>query len=557
MKLPRFFAIGALVFSCWLADGFIAWARSPAGTLPADREGRPLNLDFEDGTLRDWTATGERFPGQPDQEGRSIKTGNLAEAASPGIKASFGSVVTRSSRTNRAARSLPRLSGRRNLGRHSALAAAICRGRASSWCAPIRARCSSPRAGGIRRRWRWKWSISGALKDREIFIRLVDEESGGWGHVNFDDFRFHAQKPSGPRLRKQHRSRTSIRCRRTRSNLPDFRRDEAVKAMTSAAGFQGHALRRRARREATRSPLPSMTADACGWRKRTRIRLRQPEGQGKDRIVVFEDQDGDGKFDRRTVFMEGLNLVSGIEARLRRRVGRRGAVSDVHPDRRWRRAEARGRTEDPARWLGLRRHARDAEHVRLGAGRLALRLPRRLHAQRGRASPARPTSERAKINAGIWRYHPTQHRFEVFAEGTSNPWGLDFNDHGHAIIEACVIPHLWHIIQGAHYQRQAGQHFNPHVYDDIKTIADHVHYAGRDAARRQQPQRRRGRRPRARRVDGLSRRKLAGEISRAGLHEQHPRRADQHGQSGAAGQRLRRANTARTSSSSTTRGRRS
>src|SRR5262249_30346319 len=32
-----------------------------------------------------------------------------------------------------------------------------------------------------------------------------------------------------------------------------------------------------------------------------------------DRIVIFEDTDGDGKFDKRTVFLEGLNLVSGLE----------------------------------------------------------------------------------------------------------------------------------------------------------------------------------------------------------------------------------------------------
>ena len=32
-----------------------------------------------------------------------------------------------------------------------------------------------------------------------------------------------------------------------------------------------------------------------------------------DRILIFEDTDGDGKFDKRTVFMEGLNLVSGLE----------------------------------------------------------------------------------------------------------------------------------------------------------------------------------------------------------------------------------------------------
>ena len=92
--------------------------------------------------------------------------------------------------------------------------------------------------------------------------------------------------------------------------------------------------------------------------------------------------------------------------------------------------------------------------------------------------PGTPDDERMPINAGIWRYHPTRHEFEVFADGTSNPWGLDFNDHGQAFVEACVIPHCYHIIQGGRYQRQAGQHFNPYTYDDIKTIADHRHYVG-------------------------------------------------------------------------------
>ena len=46
------------------------------------------------------------------------------------------------------------------------------------------------------------------------------------------------------------------------------------------------------------------------------------------------------------------------------------------------------------------------------------------------------------------------------------------------IITACVIPHLYHIVQGGRYERQAGQHFNLYTYDDIKTIADHRHYLG-------------------------------------------------------------------------------
>jgi hypothetical protein len=66
--------------------------------------------------------------------------------------------------------------------------------------------------------------------------------------------------------------------------------------------------------------------------------------------------------------------------------------------------------------------------------------------------------------------------FELFSEGTSNPWGIDFDEFGQCQIEACVIPHFFHMIQGGRYERQAGSSFNPNTYDEIKTIADHFHY---------------------------------------------------------------------------------
>ena len=36
-----------------------------AGVLPVGADGKPLNLDFETGTLKDWTADGDAFNGQP------------------------------------------------------------------------------------------------------------------------------------------------------------------------------------------------------------------------------------------------------------------------------------------------------------------------------------------------------------------------------------------------------------------------------------------------------------------------------------------------------------
>src|SRR5262245_10679447 len=35
------------------------------GVLPVGADGKPLNLDFETGTLKDWTAEGDAFKGQP------------------------------------------------------------------------------------------------------------------------------------------------------------------------------------------------------------------------------------------------------------------------------------------------------------------------------------------------------------------------------------------------------------------------------------------------------------------------------------------------------------
>jgi putative heme-binding domain-containing protein len=83
----------------------------------------------------------------------------------------------------------------------------------------------------------------------------------------------------------------------------------------------------------------------------------------------------------------------------------------------------------------------------------------------------------------VWRYHPTKDIFEVVAHGFSNPWGIDYDATGQLFITACVIPHLFHVIPGGIYQRQGGQHFNPYIYSDIQTIADHRHRSAHGGAR--------------------------------------------------------------------------
>lgn len=204
---------------------------------------------------------------------------------------------------------------------------------------------------------------------------------------------------------------------------------------------------------------------------------RAKEGEGRDRILVFEDTDGDGKFNKRTVFKEGLNLVSGIE------IGFGGVWVGAAPYLMFI-PIADGDEPKPA---GEPKILLDGwgwqdTHETLNTFKWGpdgwLYGCHGVFTHSNVGKPGAKDNERIRINAGIWRYHPTRHTFEVFAEGTSNPWGIDFDEHGQLIAEACVIPHLFHIIQGARYQRQAGSHFNPHTYDDIKTIADHLHWAG-------------------------------------------------------------------------------
>ncbi|HEV7381915.1 MAG TPA: c-type cytochrome, partial [Dyadobacter sp.] len=60
---------------------------------------------------------------------------------------------------------------------------------------------------------------------------------------------------------------------------------------------------------------------------------------------------------------------------------------------------------------------------------------------------------------------------------------IDYDAKGQLLMTACVIPHLWHVVPGGIYHRQGGQHFNPYVYNDIKTIAEHSHRSAHGGAR--------------------------------------------------------------------------
>lgn len=199
------------------------------------------------------------------------------------------------------------------------------------------------------------------------------------------------------------------------------------------------------------------------------------------RIVILQDADGDGRFDTKKVFTDKLTFTSGIA------VGHGGVWVGSPPHFSFI-ADADGddRPDGPPKplldgWGIQDRHETLNSFLWGPDGWLYGCHGVFTNSNVGRIGA--PDSERQRINGGIWRYHPVKHRFEVWAHGLSNPWGLDFDERGQMFATACVIPHLFHVIQGGIYHRQSGTHFNRYAYDDLKTIRDHTHKSAHGGAR--------------------------------------------------------------------------
>jgi putative membrane-bound dehydrogenase-like protein len=438
------------------------------GIIPVGADGKPLNLNFENGTIDGWKAEGKAWEKQPAKgefsQTRMFGDGKKAEmtgqfwiggyeflydepqgtltSATFEVTQPFGSFLIGggADRTTRVELVL----AENNRPFYSVS------GRNEENLRPVIIDLSK-------------------LVGQKIYIRLVDQQSGGWGHVNFDDFRLHAQRP---------RFRSTVVATPSAEELyplAGVSAEEAAKAMIVPEGFKVQVA---AAEPDVQQPI-AMAIDDRGriWiAEAYSYPVRAPEGQGKDRILIFEDTDLDGKLDKRTVFHDKLNLVSGLE------LGFGGVYVGAAPYLLFIPDKDGDDKPDGEPQVLLDGWGMEDTHETLNSFIWGpdgwLYGCHGVFTYSAVGKPGTPKEKRTRINAGIWRYDPVRHEFEVFAEGTSNPWGLDYDQYGNFFATACVIPHCYHIIPGARYERQAGNHFNPYTYDDIKTIADHRHYTG-------------------------------------------------------------------------------
>ena len=171
----------------------------------------------------------------------------------------------------------------------------------------------------------------------------------------------------------------------------------------------------------------AMTFDERGriWITESLEYPRKTPGQGKDRVKVLEDTDADGRADKFSVFAEGLNIPSGIA------VGHGGVWVANSPDILFYKIGKDGKA------------AGKPEVVVTGFGRTDTHeLPNSLtwgpdgwlYGLNGvfNHSHVKHKGKDHVFTCALFRIHPKTRDFEVFCEGTSNPWGIAWDTEGSA-----------------------------------------------------------------------------------------------------------------------------
>jgi len=212
---------------------------------------------------------------------------------------------------------------------------------------------------------------------------------------------------------------------------------------------------------------------AFAWDERGRIWVveaysyptKRAPGEGLDKVVILSDEDGDGKFETRKVFAEKLNLASAIE------VGHGGVWIGAAPELLFIPDRNRDDIPDGPPQVLLDGFGYQDTHETLNS--FLWGPDGWLYGLQGVFNTARigkpgvPASERPELRAGVWRYHPVRHTFEIFAHGGSNPWGLDYDEHGQIFMTHCRS--YWgkgpttHVIQGGQFWNQVNANYAPFI----------------------------------------------------------------------------------------------
>ena len=254
---------------------------------------------------------------------------------------------------------------------------------------------------------------------------------------------------------------------------PPISAEQAVKQFTVPPGFHIEIV---AQEPDLINPV-AMAIDEAGrfWVTESIEYPRLDAGVGRDKVKVLEDRDGDGRVDHTTIFADDLNIPSGIA------IGQGGAWVVNSPDLLFL-EDTDGDGKADKRSVMLTGFGRTDTHelpsaLTWGPDGWLYGLNGVFNYSSITYGPDNPnftdTQQAIDFTCALWRIDPRSKKFEVFAQGTSNPWGIAINQRGDFILSACVIDHLWHIAQDAYYIRQGGPY--PANTWPLRSIVNHHH----------------------------------------------------------------------------------
>ena len=198
--------------------------------------------------------------------------------------------------------------------------------------------------------------------------------------------------------------------------------------------------------------------------------------QLRDRVLIFEDTNGDGRFDSRKVFTDDVQMLTSVE------VGHGGIWLMCPPRLLFIPDRNHDDKPDGPPEVILDGFTVPAENFHNFANGLRFGPDGWLYGRCGASSPGElgvpgtPASARIPMRGTIWRYHPQRKVVEVLSGGCTNPWGHDWDAHGELFFINTVNGQLWHGITGAHFVRPHTIDPNPRAYGLIDQHADHWHF---------------------------------------------------------------------------------
>lgn len=198
--------------------------------------------------------------------------------------------------------------------------------------------------------------------------------------------------------------------------------------------------------------------------------------QLRDRILIFEDHDGDGRFDSRKVFTEETQRLTSME------LGHGGVWAMCPPQLLFIPDRDGDDVPDGPTEVILDGFTVPSENYHNLANGLRWGPDGWLYGRCGASAPGEigppgaPDRARLPLRGGLWRYHPKRKTLEVLTAGPMNSWGHDWNAYGELFCISVVNSHLWHITPGLHLAVAHTLDPNPRAYELLTHHADHYHF---------------------------------------------------------------------------------